>query len=450
MCGFTGFITFNHQFTEQDLHSMTDCIAHRGPDSDGFFFNNICGLGHRRLSILDLSEAANQPFYSANGRYVMVYNGEVYNFQEIAQKLDVPLKTTSDTEVIIEAFVKWGPDFVQELNGMFAIAIYDLQENELHLYRDRMGIKPIYFYRNETSFAFASELKALTKMQFLQGKLTLNKEAISQFLYVGYIPRPNSIYNEIQKMDSGSYAVVSKNKFEVKPYWKLEDQVKPTVLSDFNEAKQQLKDLILSSVKYRMISDVPFGTFLSGGIDSSMVTAAAQANSNKPVKTFSIAFEEAKFNEAKFAREVAKHLGTDHHEFTATHKEAIEWAGQIPAIYDEPYADSSAIPTLLVSEMARKHVTMTLSGDGGDECFFGYGMYNWAERLQNPLVKTFRAPIGTVLSKMGNRYERASHLFMYPDARKVKSHIFSQEQYMFSEPEIDNLLTPVYSAEPKI
>ena len=450
MCGFTGFITYNNQFSEQDLHSMTDCIAHRGPDSDGFFFNDFCGLGHRRLSILDLSEAANQPFYSANGRYVMVYNGEVYNFQEIAQKLNVPLKTTSDTEVIIEAFVKWGPDFVQELNGMFAIAIYDLQENELHLYRDRMGIKPIYFYRNENSFAFASELKALTKMQFLQGKLSLNKEAISQFLYLGYIPRPNSIYYEIQKMDSGSYAVVSRHKFEVRPYWKLEDQVKPAVLSDFTEAKQQLKDLILSAVKYRMISDVPFGTFLSGGIDSSMVTAAAQANSTKPVKTFSIAFEEAKFNEAKFAREVARYLGTDHHEFTATHKEAIEWAGQIPAIYDEPYADSSAIPTLLVSEMARKHVTMTLSGDGGDENFFGYGMYNWAERLQNPVIKTFRTPIGSVLSKMGNRYERASHLFRYPDARKVKSHIFSQEQYMFSEPEINNLLTPEYNTEPKI
>ncbi|WP_026462938.1 asparagine synthase (glutamine-hydrolyzing) [Adhaeribacter aquaticus] len=450
MCGFSGFVSYDKRLTEKDLQSMTDCIAHRGPDSAGYFFDGICGLGHRRLSILDLSEAANQPFYSANGRYVMVYNGEVYNFQEVAKKLEVPMKTTSDTEVILEAFVEWGPDFVHELNGMFAIAIYDLREHELHIYRDRMGIKPIYFYQKGNDFAFASELKSLTKMAFLQGKLTLNKQAISQFLYVGYIPRPNSIYNEIQKMDSGSYALVTKNNFSLKPYWQLEDQVKPEVITDFAEAKKELKALVLSSVKYRMISDVPFGTFLSGGIDSSLVTAAAQANSPKPVKTFSIAFEEAKFNEAKFAREVAQHLGTQHHELTATHKEAMELAGQIPAIYDEPYADSSAIPTLLVSQMARREVTMTLSGDGGDECFLGYGMYNWAERMQHPLVKAFRKPIGSILSRMGNRSQRAAYLFQYPSASKLKSHIFSQEQYMFSESEIAALLTPEFFEEPTI
>src|SRR5688572_3554167 len=450
MCGFTGFITFNHQFTEQDLHSMTDCIAHRGPDSDGFFFNHICGLGHRRLSILDLSEAANQPFYSANGRYVMVYNGEVYNFQEIAQKLNVPLKTTSDTEVIIEAFVKWGPDFVQELNGMFAIAIYDLQENELHLYRDRIGIKPIYFYRNDTSFAFASELKALTKMQYLQGKLSLNKEAISQFFYVGYIPRPNSIYNEIHKMDSGSYTVVGQNKFETKAYWKLEDKVKPEMISDFNTAKQQLKDLVLSSVKYRMISDVPFGTFLSGGIDSSLVTAAAQENSSKPVKTFSIGFEEEQFNEAGFARNVSDHLKTDHHELIVTYKQAMDQVQNLMEIYDEPFGDPSSIPTLLVSELARKHVTMTLSGDGGDELFFGYGMYNWAERLDNPLVSTFRHPISWTLNQFGNRYQRAAKVFKFPSENTKKSHLFSQEQYFFAEEEINQLITPHFRQKPNL
>ena len=444
MCGFTGFITFAEQFTRDDLSAMTTCLAHRGPDADGFYFDGVCGLGHRRLSILDLSEAANQPFYSANGRYVIVYNGEVYNFQEIALQLDVALKTTSDTEVILEAFVKWGPDFVHRLNGMFAIAIYDIQEKELHLFRDRMGVKPVFFYQDAQGFAFASELKALTKMAFLKGKLTLNKEAISQFLYVGYIPRPNTIYNQIRKMESGAYIVFGKNKFEQKPYWRLEDQVKPELITDFKEAKSQLKELILSSVKYRMISDVPFGTFLSGGIDSSLVTAAAQANSSKPIKTFSINFEDAKYNEAKYAQSVAKYLGTEHHEFTTTHKEVIEWAGEIPLIYDEPYGDSSAIPTLLVSEMARKHVTMALSGDGGDECFMGYGMYTWAERLHNPLVKMFRKPISVALSQMGNRYERASYLFKYPSQQKIKSNTFSQEQYMFTEKEIAEVLKPDY------
>lgn len=450
MCGFTGFLSFANQFTKEDLYAMSSCIAHRGPDSDGFYFDGTCGLGHRRLSILDLSEAANQPFYSANGRYVMVYNGEVYNYREIAQKLDIPLRTTSDTEVILEAFVKWGEQFVHQLNGMFAIAIYDIQERQLYLYRDRMGIKPLFFYIDDNGFAFSSELKALTKTDFLQGKLTLNKQALSQFLYLGYIPRPNSIYNEIQKMDSGTYIIVGKKKFEQKSYWRLEEQVQPTILTDFNAAKAQLKELVLSSVKYRMISDVPFGTFLSGGIDSSLVTAAAQVNSSRPIKTFTINFEAAKYSEARFARDIAKYLGTEHHEFTTTHKEVVEWAGQIPSIYDEPYADSSAIPTLLVSEMARRHVTMALSGDGGDECFLGYGMYTWAERLHNPLVKTFRYPISLALSKLGNRYERASSLFNYPDQSRIKSNTFSQEQYLFSEPEIEELLTPNYKTSPYV
>ncbi|KAA9327387.1 asparagine synthase (glutamine-hydrolyzing) [Adhaeribacter soli] len=450
MCGLAGFLTFSQQFSKDDLRKMSGCIAHRGPDSEGFFYNTTCGLGHRRLSILDLSEAANQPFFSANGRYVMVYNGEVYNYQEIAAKLNVPLKTTSDTEVILEAFAKWGPQFVHELNGMFAIAIYDQEKDELFLFRDRMGIKPVFFYQDRTGFAFASELKALTKIKYLQGRLSLNKEAISQFLYVGYIARPNTIYNEIRKMDSGCYLVVNKQGMRSEVYWRLEDQVKPELITDFKTAKEQLKDLVLSSVKYRMISDVPFGTFLSGGIDSSVVTAAAQFNSAKPVKTFTIDFKEAKHSEARHAREVARYLGTEHYEFMVTQKEVVEWAGQIPDIYDEPYSDSSAIPTLLVSEMARRHVTMTLSGDGGDESFMGYSMYTWADRLENPFLKTFRRPIGTLLAKLGNRYERASFLFNYPDESKKRSNTFSQEQYMFTEAEIAHLLTPDFRQAPSI
>lgn len=447
MCGLAGFISFSNNFSEDDLHSMTNCLAHRGPDASGFYFDGICGLGHRRLSIIDLSEASNQPFYSANGRFVMVYNGEVYNFQEIAAKLQVPLKTSSDTEVILEAFVKWGPDFVQHLNGMFAIVIYDIQEKELHVFRDRIGIKPVYFYRAGDSLLFASELKSLTKIQALIGRLTLNKQAISQFLHLGYIPRPNSIYNEVTKMESGAYAFFSKGNFEVKAFWKLEDKVKSNRLTDFTDAKAQLKDLILSAVKYRMVSDVPFGTFLSGGIDSSMVTAAAQANSDKPIKTFSIGFEEEQFNEAKFARDVSNHLQTDHHEFTVTYKQAIEQVQNLMEIYDEPFGDPSAIPSLLVSELARKHVTMTLSGDGGDELFFGYGMYNWAERLNNPLISTFRQPISWVFSKFGNRFKRAATVFNYPDKTKLRSHLFSQEQYFFAEREIKDLLVSGFNAD---
>lgn len=450
MCGIAGFVDYKKETTRESLALITDRIAHRGPDAAGYFFDGCVGLGHRRLSILDLSAAANQPMYSTDGRYVIIYNGEVYNYRELATRLKVSLKTTSDTEVILEAFIQWGPDFVHQLNGMFAFAIYDQLKQQLFLYRDRMGIKPLYYFYDGCRFAFSSELKSLVRLPFLKGKLSLNKEAISQFLHLGYIPRPNSIYAQINKLDSGTYVVLSRTEMEVHPYWKLEDQVKAKVLSDEKEAKKQLKELVLSSVQYRMISDVPFGTFLSGGIDSSLVTAAAQHLSDKPVKTFSIGFKDGKYNEAGFARAVSRHLKTEHHEFTVTEKEALEWVEQLTGIYDEPFGDSSAIPTLLVSELARKQVTMTLSGDGGDELFFGYGMYQWADRLQQPLLKTFKKPLAAVLSQMGNRYERAAHLFRYPDRLRLKSHIFSQEQYLFSEPEISRLLMPAYARSPYI
>ena len=450
MCGIAGFVDFTQHSSQNDLEIITDCIAHRGPNAAGYFYDGTIGLGHRRLSILDLSAAANQPMYSANERYVIIFNGEVYNFQEIALELDVNLKTTSDTEVILEAFVKWGPSFVHRLNGMFAFAIYDKQEQQFFLYRDRMGIKPVYYYYDGQRFAFSSELKSLVKLPFLAGKLTLNKEAISQFLYLGYIPRPNSIYTEIKKMDSGSYMVLNQQGLQTITYWQLTAQVQAEVLQDETAAKKQLKDLVLSSVKYRMISDVPFGTFLSGGIDSSLVTAAAAQVTDKPVKTFSIGFKDGKYNEAQFARAVSQHLKTDHHEFTVTEKEALNWVDKLTGIYDEPFADSSAIPTLLVAELSRQHVTMTLSGDGGDELFLGYGMYQWANRLQKPLVNIFKAPIASVLAKMGNRYERAAHLFRYPAQSRIKSHIFSQEQYLFSEDEIGRLLSPDFAAYPEI
>jgi len=450
MCGIAGFVDFTQNSSQNDLEIITDCIAHRGPNAAGYFFDGTIGLGHRRLSILDLSAAANQPMYSANERYVIIFNGEVYNFQEIAPALAVKMKTTSDTEVILESFVQYGPDFVHRLNGMFAFAIYDKQERKFFLYRDRMGIKPVYYYYDGQRFAFSSELKSLVKLPFLAGKLTLNKEAISQFLYLGYIPRPNSIYTEIKKMDSGSYMVLDQHGLKTINYWQLTDKVQTEVLRNEAEAKDKLKELVLSSVQYRMISDVPFGTFLSGGIDSSLVTAAAARVADKPVKTFSIGFKDGKYNEAQFARAVSQHLKTDHHEFTVTEKDALNWVDKLTHIYDEPFADSSAIPTLLVSELSRQHVTMTLSGDGGDELFLGYGMYQWANRLQKPLFQTFKAPIATALSYMGNRYERAAHVFRYPGKTRMKSHIFSQEQYLFSETEINNLLTPGFSAFPAI
>ncbi|SNR70109.1 asparagine synthase (glutamine-hydrolyzing) [Hymenobacter mucosus] len=452
MCGIAGFLnrTSASPLTEEMLRNMTTCLAHRGPDADGFYFDGQVGLGHRRLSILDLSSAANQPMFSHNDRFVTIFNGEVYNFQEIRDRLGLQMRTTSDTEVILEAFVKLGPDFVQELNGMFAIAIYDKQTGQLDVFRDRLGKKPIYYYLDANTFGFASELKSLVNLAPIRQRLTVDKEAVNQFLYLGYIPRPRSIYNEIKKMDSGAHIRVNATAFKESRYWKLEDKVRAEVLSDEQEAKKQLHDLIRTSVQYRMIADVPFGTFLSGGIDSSLVTAMAQDVSATPVKTFSIGFDSAKHNESSYAAAVATHLGTDHHSFTVTEREARDSMAELATIYDEPYADSSAVPTLMVSKLARQHVTMALSGDGGDELFHGYGMYTWANRLAKGSVNLLRHPARLVMQQMSNRYKRVADLLNYPAQARLRSHIFSQEQYLFSEKEIEKLLQPSMSNLPAL
>ena len=437
MCGIAGIFHPNGA-RQETLKQMTDAISHRGPDAEGFFVDGEFGLAHRRLSIIDLSTAANQPMQSICKRYWMVFNGEVYNFKEVAKDLDVKLKTTGDTEVILEAFAKWGPNMVERLNGMFTIAIFDTQEKKLYLFRDRLGIKPLFIYRKNEILAYGSELKAITAIPEL--KLTVNRAAIPYFLHLGYIPEPLSIYEEVEKFPSGCWAIFDGNQLKVERYWSASEKISANVVSNETEAKEQLSQLLEASVSRRLMSDVPFGTFLSGGIDSSLVTALAQKASTEKLKTFSIGFDDAKHDESSFARQVSEHLETEHFEYRVTEKDALELVPEILPQYDEPYADSSAIPTMLVSKMARQEVTMTLSGDGGDELFHGYGMYSWAQRLDNPLIKAFHSPISTILALGEDRYKRISKVFDYSDSNQVHSHIFSQEQYMFSAKEISNLM----------
>jgi asparagine synthase (glutamine-hydrolysing) len=448
MCGIAGFYSLKKKFTEADLQGITNAMQHRGPDAAGFFMNDekTCGLGHRRLSIIDLSEAANQPMASHSDRYMMVFNGEVYNFREIKSALNIATRTTSDTEIIIEAFERKGPEFVHLLNGMFAIIIYDKKEESLYLFRDRLGVKPLYVFGEAGNFAFSSEINSLIQCGVVKSSCKLYTPAIATFLYAGYIPEPFTIYDNIQRLPAGSYALIRQGKMEIKSYWKPEEKITNSVQRNFKQAKEELKNLLISSVQYRMISDVPFGTFLSGGIDSSTVTAIAQSISSQPVNTFSIGFKEAKFDESKYARKVSEHLGTHHHEFTVTENDALQLIDRMMTAYGEPYADSSAIPTMLVSKLARQHVTMTLSGDGGDELFLGYGAYTWARRLNNQLVKMLRKPLAFSLGKMSNRLKRGAGVINYSNPERVKSHIFSQEQYFFSEEELGTILTPRYRA----
>jgi len=444
MCGIAGF--FAPSLSGEQIKKMTDSIAHRGPDAEGFYTDATVGvaLGHRRLSILDLSTAANQPFLSQCGRYVCVFNGEVYNYREIASQLDVKLRTTSDTEVIVELFAKYGVTCVEQFNGMFAIVIYDIQTKTLYFFRDRLGIKPIYYTHQKGEIIFASEIKAITA---LGRELNIDKTAVANFLYLGYSPESQTFYQEIHKFPAGHYGIFCQNGLAIKPYWQAEDCIKGKPLSDETIAKKELKNLLESSVAYRMISDVPFGTFLSGGTDSSLVTAVAQHISNQPVKTFSIGFKEAKFNERQYARAVAKHLKTEHYEFELSEDDAVGQTEDILKFYDIPFADSSSFSTLLVSKVARQHVTVALSGDGGDELFLGYGMYQWAKRLHNPFIKIARPLLTTLLKSFNdNRSKRAALVFDYPSEKRIKSHIFSQEQYCFSENEIAALLTPEFSS----
>jgi asparagine synthase (glutamine-hydrolysing) len=455
MCGICGFYSTSGVFSGNDLEMMSSSLSHRGPDANGVFLNGNVGLGHKRLSIIDLSNTANQPMYSHNDRFVMVYNGEVYNFKEIAEecKLKYPdfrLKTSSDSEVILEAFVLWGADFVNKLNGMFAIVIYDKLEDLVYVFRDRVGIKPLYYYWDNQNFAFASELKALKTSNFINKNISLNPIAINKYLHLGYIPEPHSIYKNIYKFPAGNFAVIKGFNLNIIKYWSIEDKITPYVLNDEQEAVEQLKKLLVSSVKYRMISDVPFGTFLSGGIDSSLITAIAQSLSTEPVNTFNIRFIDAKYDESHYAKAIAGFIGTRHHEYTVTEKDAIDLIPNLLGIYDEPFADSSAIPTLLVSKMAKQNVTMTLSGDGGDELFMGYGAYKWAQRLNNPIISVARRPVRSILSGMNDKYRRASHLFEKVSKDQLASHIFSQEQYLFSRNEIASILKPEFYCEFKL
>lgn len=438
MCGIAGFISLKYK--KQHLKRMTNALSHRGPDAEGFFMEEEqgVGLGHRRLSILDLSEAGNQPFYSKDGRFIMIYNGEIYNYQDIAKKNNIATKTSSDTEVIIEHFVKKGIACIEDFNGMFALAIWDTIEEKLYITRDRVGIKPLYYYWDGQNFAFASEIKAILQLPVDKA---LDYSAITNYLYLGYFPEEQSVFKHIRKFPAGCTGILSKNEFSITPYWTLESTITPSTIKNEKQAKQELKTLLIESVKGQMISDVPLGTFLSGGIDSSTVTAVAQQLSDKPVKTFSIGFKEDRFNESKYARMVANYLKTDHHEFILSTDDALEKITHLLDIYDEPYGDSSAIPTLLVSEMARKHVTVTLSGDGGDELFMGYGAYLWAKRIDNPALKLFRKPLLKALHLSGNqRLKRGSFVLDYSNPKRIKSHIFSQEQYLFSEKLLDHVL----------
>jgi len=376
VCGITGFWSFNKKTEKAVLISMRDALTHRGPDDAGVYLDEKLGvgLGHRRLSILDLSSLGHQPMSNDTESIWITYNGEVYNFIDIKKELvnkGYNFKSNTDTEVLIKAYEEWGINCVHKFIGMFALAIWDSREKKLYLLRDRAGVKPLFYYDKDGLFLFGSELKAL--MKHPDFKREVNPNALPLYFRYGYVPAPFTIFKNTYKLRPGHYLCISDNNVEEVKYWDIVDfYLQEPIKASDDEILDELESLLIDSFKYRLISDVPVGVFLSGGTDSTVLTALLQKNTNTKLKTFTIGFYENEYNEAKWAKKIASYLGTDHTEYHLSVKESFNIIQKLPEIYDEPLADNSGIPTYLLSRLTRQDVTVALSADGGDELFCGY------------------------------------------------------------------------------
>jgi len=430
MCGFAGYYGFSNTSSEESLRSMTDAIAHRGPDDQGHWIDEDAGihLGFRRLSILDLSQAGHQPMVSHCGRFVCIFNGEIYNFQDLKARLgEREFRGHSDTEILLEHIQAFGlEETLKQIAGMFALVVWDRERREISFARDRLGEKPLYYGWSNGTLFFASELKALRPHPDFQA--SVDRNVLALYLGVAYVPSPWSIYRGIYKLPAGSYLTLrdaerpadfdpfpNRSTNSPRLYWDMKAVANQPRrdLSD-GEAVDELDQILRRTIAREMVSDVPLGGFLSGGIDSSTVVAIMQAVSPNPVRSFTIGFNEGGFNEAEHAKAVAKHLGTDHTEYYVTPQETLDVLPLVPKVYDEPFADPSQIPTYLVSKLARQDVTVCLSGDGGDELFGGYNRYFMAERvwsrvgrMPKPVRRSLR---GVLISLPPGFYDRVGRI----------------------------------------
>ncbi len=412
MCGIAGFIDFTGQSSELILDRMRDTLIHRGPDGWGSKLINYkaarIGLSHRRLSIIDLSPCGAQPMSDASGKYTIVFNGEVYNFKALRgelQKKGIIFKSDSDTEVVLEAYKIWGMECLERFIGMFAFVILDLNKEVVILCRDRTGVKPLYYTTYNGLLLFGSELKAI--MAHPQFEKQIDHAVLGSFFKHGWIEAPHSIFKDTYKVKPGHFLRFSLETKQIKEYcyWNASDYYNMEESDlNFNDAKEQLEELLKTACEFRMVADTEVGIFLSGGIDSSTVAAILQKNRTQKIKTFSVGFNEAEFNEAPAAKAVAAHLGTDHQEIICTEKDALDLIPKLPEHYDEPFGDSSAIPTMLVSRFAAGSVKVALSADGGDEVFGGYPKYNYSLhslKKIKALPHIFKRPLHKLLSVSG-------------------------------------------------
>ncbi len=383
MCGICGYSS-DKGISDEALRDMNDTMYHRGPDDSGLWqeqgVHGAVGLAQRRLSIFDLSSAGHQPMFSEDGKTVVVYNGEIYNFRGLRKELERSgrrFASACDTEVLLAAWQEWGADCFRRFNGMFAVGLYERETGRLILARDRMGKKPLYYYQKGKDFVFASELKPI--MKFPGFRKVINRRMVEKFLCSKYIEAPWSVFEDTWKMCPGTYLILENGKITLHTYWdirekKAEGETHPLT---FEKALEEMDTVLRDAVRCRLEADVPVGTFLSGGIDSTLVTAVAQQVAGQKVKSFSIGFYEKERNEAVYAEKIASHIGTQHRELYIGDQETLEMIKDLPYYYDEPFSDSSQLPTMLVSRMASEDITVALSGDGGDELYCGYQMYDW-------------------------------------------------------------------------
>lgn len=419
MCGIAGIISqkLNQEQLAAALESVRDCIAQRGPDDVGSWYDHANGiaLGHRRLAILDLSPEGHQPMLSPSKRFAIVFNGEIYNFQDLRRDLQAKgykFRGGSDTEVMLAAFEAWGiEESTKKFNGMFAYALWDSRDKKFYLGRDRLGVKPLYYGWVPGGFVFSSQVKSFECSPGFAGQIDRN--AVCLYMRHNYIPSPYSIYEGVYKLPQATILSLSLEqlaqepaefspdylntsaRLRPQPFWsarEIAERGQRNLKPDSEQTLAELHTLLLDAVKLRMISDVPLGAFLSGGLDSSTVVALMQAQSSLPVKTYSIGFREGQYNEAAHAKAVAEHLKTDHTEMYVTPQDALDVIPRLPAIFDEPFSDSSQIPTYLLSKLTRQHVTVSLSGDGGDELFSGYTRYLWAQKVKK-VIGSIPSPV---------------------------------------------------------
>ena len=442
MCGIAGFIDFTKRSKDEDIRKMIQPMNHRGPDGDGTLLKETdlaaIGFGHKRLSIIDLTETGKQPMTFQH--LTMTFNGEIYNYQKIKTELTAlghSFVGESDSEMILHAYDEWGTKAVDKFIGMFAIVIFDEKKNEIIIFRDRAGVKPLFYYWHNDLFLFASELKAFHEHPKFEK--SLNIDAVAAFMQYGNVPTPHCIFEHCAKVKPGHFLVLDLNSktYSETCYWNVYDYYnKPKLTLSYEEAKAETKDILTSAFNYRMVSDVPIGIFLSGGYDSTCVTSILQSESSAQLKTFTIGVPDIGLNEAPYAKDIAKHLGTDHTEINCTQEEAINMISDLPYYYDEPFADSSAIPTTLVSKMARKDVTVALSADGGDEIFAGYNRYDYMLRYGKKLnaipgfvrksmagamnrISSERIPVLKNKYNFHNRYEKLKGVLKNPSHKDI-------------------------------